>query len=374
MMWQRHRILWTSIAAGWMLIALSFTLNYYIFSSHYVEIFSKPPTLMQMLVWEIPYWILWAAMAPLVFRFTRRFPLERESWLANALIHVVAGLALTIAHRIVYLPICWLLYVDAYQKSPTLLDLYRSDLLFNLPTGLMSYGTFLLVSNVIDYYERYEAGRLRESQLETQLAQAELQALKMQLHPHFLFNTLNSISALQLTDVDAAIRMTARLGDFLRMTLDNAGTQEVTLRQEMEFLRCYLEIEHIRFHDRMNVTMEIEPEALDVRVPNLILQPIVENAIKYSVLLQAASGHIQIRAHRINGFLRMQVEDDGIGLQLPRNSNKATRGGVGIANTQARLKQLYGSNHRFELANASRSGLVVTLEIPVGLSDRPHHS
>src|SRR5262245_45317762 len=286
-MWKRHRILWTSIAAGWMLIALSFTLNYYIFSSHYVEIFSKPPTLFQMLVWEIPYWILWAAMAPIVFRLTRRFPLERESWLAHALIHAVAGLSLTIAHRVVYLPICWLLYVDAYQKSPTLLDLYRSDLLFNLPTGLMSYGTFLLVSNVIDYYERYEAGRLRESQLETQLAQAELQALKMQLHPHFLFNTLNSISALQLTDGDAAIRMTARLGDFLRMTLDNAGSQEVTLRQEMEFLRCYLEIEHIRFHDRMNVTMEIEPEALDVHVPNLILQPIVENAIKYAVLLQA---------------------------------------------------------------------------------------
>ena len=347
-----------------MLIALSFTLNYYVFSGHYVEIFSKPPTLVQMLVWEIPYWILWAAMAPLVFRITHRFPLGREAWLKNVLVHVVAGLALTIAHRVVYLPICWLLYVDAYQKSPTLLDLYRTDLLFNLPTGLMSYGTFLLVGNVIAYYEQYEAGRLRESQLETQLAQAELQALKMQLHPHFLFNTLNSISALQLTDVDAAIRMTARLGDFLRMTLDNAGTQEVSLRQEMEFLRCYLEIEKIRFHDRMNVTMEIEAEALDVRVPNLILQPIVENAIKFAVLLQASSGHIQIRAQRINGFLRMQVEDDGIGLQLSPSDNRATRGGVGIANTQARLKQLYGKNHRFELANASGSGVIVTLEIP----------
>src|SRR5215813_264294 len=142
--------LWASIAAGWMLIAVSFTFNYYHYAHHYVEIFSTPPTFLQMLVWEIPYWILWAAMAPIVFRLTRRFPLERESWLAHALIHAVAGLSLTIAHRVVYLPICWLLYVDAYQKSPTLLDLYRSDLLFNLPTGLMSYGTFLLVSNVID--------------------------------------------------------------------------------------------------------------------------------------------------------------------------------------------------------------------------------
>jgi two-component system, LytTR family, sensor kinase len=112
------------------------------------------------------------------------------------------------------------------------------------------------------------------------------------------------------------------------------------------------------------VTMEIEPEALDVRVPNLILQPLVENAIKYTVLLQVSSGHIQIRAQRINGFLRMQVEDDGIGLQLPPDGNRPTRGGVGIANTQARLKQLYGKNHRFELGDAPVSGVIVTLEIP----------
>src|SRR5262249_57455121 len=128
-MWQRHRILWTWIAAGWMLIALSFPLNYYFFSSHYVEIFSKPPTLVQMLVWEIPYWILWAAMAPLVFRLTRRFPLERESWLANALIHVVAGLSLTIAHRVVYLPICCLPSLHPFQQTPTLPHPYHPTLL-----------------------------------------------------------------------------------------------------------------------------------------------------------------------------------------------------------------------------------------------------
>ena len=164
-MWQRYRTLWISIAAGWMLIALSFTFNYYFYSRHYVEIFSTPPGFAQMLIWEIPYWVLWAAMAPVVFRLARRFPLEPGRWAKNALLHVPAGLGLAIAHRVVYLPICWLLYVDAYQKSPTLVDLYRSDLFFNLPTGLMSYGTFLLVGNVMDYFERYEAGRLRESLL-----------------------------------------------------------------------------------------------------------------------------------------------------------------------------------------------------------------
>lgn len=364
-MWQRHRILWVSIAAGWMLIALSFTLNYYVFSGHYVAIFSTPPTLLQMLVWEIPYWVLWAALAPVVFLITRRFPLERESWLRNALVHVVACIALVITHRVIYLPICWLLYVDAYRKIPTLTDLYASDLFFNLPTGLMSYGTFLLVSNVIDYYEQYQVGKLRASQLETQLAQAQLQALKMQLHPHFLFNTLNSISALQMTDVEAANKMTARLGDFLRMTLDNVGAQEVTLRQEMEFLRCYLEIERIRFQDRMKLTMEIDPDSLDAQVPNLILQPLLENSIKYAVLLRTGEGHIQIRARRAGDVLRVQVEDDGIGLELPYNSNQVTRGGVGLANTKARLRQLYGDSQSFVLDHSPTGGVLVTMEIPI---------
>ncbi|MGE0886045.1 MAG: sensor histidine kinase [Blastocatellales bacterium] len=364
-MWQRHRILWFSIAAGWMLIALSFTLNYFFFSRHYVTIFSTPPTLLQMLVWEIPYWVLWAALAPVVFLITRRFPLERDAWLRNAVVHVLAGLALAIAHRVIYLPICWLLYVDVYRKMPSLADLYASDLLFNLPTGLMSYGTFLLVSNVIEYYEQSQAGKLRASQLEAQLAQAQLLALKMQLHPHFLFNTLNSISALQMTDVEAANRMTARLGDFLRMTLDNAGTQEVSLRQEIEFLRCYLEIERIRFQDRMKLTMDIDPDALDVKVPNLILQPLLENSIKYTVLLRKGTGHIQIRAQRAGGALRVEVEDDGIGLQLPRNSNQATRGGVGLSNTRERLRQLYGDSHSFILDHSASGGVLVTMEIPI---------
>lgn len=364
-MWQRHKILWVSIAAGWMLIALSFTLNYFFFSSHYVAIFSTPPTLLQMLVWEVPYWILWAALAPVVFLLTRRFPLERAAWLRNASVHVVAGLALAIAHRVVYLPICWLLYVDVYRKMPSLADLYTSDLLFNLPTGLMSYGTFLLVSNVIEYYEQSQAGKLRASQLEAQLAQAQLLALKMQLHPHFLFNTLNSISALQMTDVEAANRMTARLGDFLRMTLDNVGAQEVTLRQEMEFLRCYLEIERIRFQDRMELTMDIDPDALDVHVPNLILQPLLENSIKYTVLLRKGTGHIQIRAQRSGEVLRVQVEDDGIGLQMPRNSNQVTRGGVGLSNTKERLRQLYGDWQSFALGHSSSGGVLVTMEIPI---------
>ena len=340
---QWHRTLWASIVAGWMLIAVSFTFNYFYYSHHYVEIFSTPPTFLQMLVWEIPYWILWAAMAPLVFEITKRLPLDRTSWRRSALVHVAACVVLTVGHRLVYLALCRMLYVDAYRNIPTLVDLYRSDLFFNLPTGFMSYATFLLVGSVM-------AG-------EAELAKAELQALKSQLQPHFLFNTLNSISALQLTDVEAANRMTARLGDFLRLTLESSGVNEVPLRRELEFLQSYLEIEGVRFQGRLSVHLDIDPGTLDVMVPSLILQPIVENALRHGIGSRVGPGHIDIVARRTPQSVRIEVHDDGEGLK------PGGRERVGIANTKARLRQRYGSAHRFEIANAARGGVAVTLEV-----------
>src|SRR5215212_2936027 len=143
---------------------------------------------------------------------------------------------------------------------------------------------------------------LRASQLETQLSQAQLQALKMQLHPHFLFNTLHLISALIHKDTETARKMIARLGDFLRLTLENSGTQEVTLREEIEFLSCYLEIERIRFQDRLTTRISIDPEAFEAQVPNLILQPLVENAIRHAVAPRSTQGEIEIRAKHEDGF------------------------------------------------------------------------
>ncbi|HMV49826.1 MAG TPA: histidine kinase, partial [Blastocatellia bacterium] len=187
-----------------------------------------------------------------------------------------------------------------------------------------------------------------------------LQALKMQLQPHFLFNTLNSISALQLTDVETANRMTARLGDFLRLTLDNAGTQEVTLRQEMEFLRGYLEIEQLRFQERLQVTFDLTPEALEARVPNLILQPIVENSIRHGIAPVSEAGRIEVRAARQNGHLELSVRDDGPGIV----AGESGKDGIGLANTRSRLQQLYGDAHRLDIENAAGGGLLVKMTIP----------
>jgi two-component system LytT family sensor kinase len=370
-MLRRYTTLWVLVLAVWMLIGLSFTLNYYFFAAHYVAIFEQPPTLVQMLVWELPYWLLWAGLAPAIFLFTRRFPIDRERWLSNSLLHILACVVLSIAHRAIYLIIGWLLHVAAYQNIGSIPDLYSSDILFNLPTGFMSYGTIFLVSYVIDYYRRHQEEELKISRLKTELAQAklqvteaQLQALKMQLHPHFLFNTLNSISALLDEDVDAAEQMLARLGDLLRLTLENSGAQQVTLQEELEFLRCYLEIEHVRFHDRLAVNMLIEPETLDARVPNLILQPIVENAIRHGIVSRIAPGEIEIRASRAGGVLQLRVKDNGPGLQGGDASSGRIKEGLGLANTRARLQQMYGAAHRFEMADVPEGGLQVTIDMP----------
>jgi LytS/YehU family sensor histidine kinase len=287
----------------------------------------------------------------------------------------VACLILSIGHRAVYLILGWVFHVAAYQKLSSIPELYQSDILFNLPTGFMSYATILLVSHAINYYQRYQAEELKISRLKAELAEAQLlaaraqvEALKMQLHPHFLFNTLHSISALLQEDVEAAEQMIARLGDFLRLTLESSGAEQVTLQEEAEFLRCYLEIERVRFHDRLSVRIDLAPETLDARVPSMILQPIVENSILHGIAAQSGPGRIEIRARRSGDSLRLQVSDNGPGLASGAMVASKQKRGVGLANTRARLEQLYPSTHRLDMAGAQGAGVEVTLEIPFAVA------
>ena len=370
-MFERHWRLRLSVLVGWTLIGLTFTLNYYLFSDHYVAIFRQPPTLREMLVWELPYWLLWAALSPLVLRLARRFPFERGRLASSSFVHLLACFLISVAHRAAYLLVGWVLHVAVYRQLASISTVYNFLIFFNLPTGFMCYGTILLVAYILDYYRRHQEEELEISRLEAALAQAQLettraqlQALKMQLQPHFLFNTLHSISALVHRDPDTADRMIARLGDFLRLTLENSGAQEVSLQKELEFLRCYLDIERVRFQDRLTTSVEVEPRALDTPVPNLILQPIVENALRHGVAQHSSPGRVEISAKRGDGSLRIEVRDNGPGLSAITRPNGKTREGLGLSNTRARLAQLYGAAHRFELSNAPGGGLVVTLEIP----------
>ncbi|HEV8483019.1 MAG TPA: histidine kinase [Blastocatellia bacterium] len=371
MILNRRWLTGVALVAGCLLIGVSWALNDYLFADFYGDFKSVALTLKGQLAWELVYWIVWACLAPVIFWITRRVPIEREHWIRSVAINIFAGALLAVGHRAIYLFIAWLLYVAPYDPIESIFRLYRYLLFFNLPTGLMSYAAILLVSHMLGYYQRFQEEELKASRLKTELAEArlriaeaQLQALKMQLQPHFLFNTLNSISALLEEDVEAADEMIARLGDFLRMTLDNSGAQEVSLQQELEFLRAYLEIERVRFQDRLTVSLQVDPGSLEARVPNLILQPIVENAIKHGIVRRIGPGLIEIRAENHDGALQLRVTDNGPGLESDGPGDVAVKEGLGLSNTRARLEQLYGTRQRFVLSRAIGGGLQVIMEIP----------
>lgn len=364
--------LWLSIIIGWTLIGLAYTYNYSHYAHNYVKIFTPAPDFGEMLVWELPYWFLWALLSPLVFWLTRRFRLERGRLLRNLLIHVTACLALSLAHRALYLFIEWELGVRAYRDLGFLSSVYNENFFFNLPNGFLCYVTILLAGT---YYRHHQEEELKISRLEAELAQtqlqmtqAQLQALKMQLHPHFLFNTLNSISAMMDEDVKAAEEMLSRLGNFLRLTLDNSGAQEVTLQEELEFLRCYLEIERVRFPDRLSVQIKVAPETYEALVPNLILQPIVENAIRHGFMARVGNGHIEIHSRRENDSLLLEVKDNGPGLQSDGKSERQLNHRLGLKLTRERLERLYATRQCLHLSDAPEGGVRVCMEIPYRLA------
>src|SRR5262249_30799323 len=206
-----------------------------------------------------------------------------------------------------------------------------------LNNNIFYYWAILTVAHVVSYHRQLRQRELLASQLEAKLAQTQLQILKMQLHPHFLFNTLNAISALIHQDVELADRMIARLGDLLRSTLDSANQQEVPFKQELDFIQPYLEIEKARLGPRLTVELQIDPAVLDAKAPNLTLQPLGETATRHGIAVRPGPGRIRIQAGRANGSLQLSVADSGPGLQAPPAALK----GIGLANTRARLEKLY---------------------------------
>jgi signal transduction histidine kinase len=309
------------------------------------------------LAWQLVAVYIFALSTPPVLWLARRYRMGRHNWRRNLLAHALAGIIFSAAWAAFHIALDF--FVDGRLGTLTASRLLR-NVFVNLDRELLVYCIIVLLSHASNYYQRYREGELRASQ-------AQLQALKMQLHPHFLFNSLHSISALIHTDPDAADRMIARLGDFLRMTLDSSAVQEVPLQQELDFLNCYLDIERIRFQDRLTTRLDVDPQTLGCRVPNLILQPLVENAIRHGIAPRAAPGHVEVTAERRERVLRLQVRDNGPGLPPQGSETKQPEGGLGLSNTRARLTQLYGDQYSFDLSNDPRGGTIATLEIPFQL-------
>lgn len=348
----RYGLIW----GIWTIVALFFSTQMYLM--YYAE--NQPIRYAQNFLVQASACYLWALATPLIIWLVRRYCIDRSNWLRRGALHLAISVTLVFTIIALHFVIYMFIMGRAGNIAPIRLASY---VYYNLDRWVLVYWFILLLTHAFNYYHSYRKNALKASQLHTQLVQSQLEALKMQVHPHFLFNTLHSISALLSRDTEAARKMITRLGDFLRLTLENSGSMEVTLQQEIEFLNGYLEIERIRFQDRLTTEIKVDPDVLDVRVPNLILQPIVENAMRHAIG-NSTSGRVEITAAARNGVVRIEVKDNGPGIQDQRLPEARHGRGLGLANTRARLAGLYGDAASFELTNDPAGGLIVTLEIP----------
>ncbi len=297
----------------------------------------------------------WAVISILAFLLVQRFPFSRECLGRNLLIHVGAAVCFVFvkvgSSALVAPHVEWLTEIS-----------WRDRLIYEAPNHALYYLLLLGAALGIVYYRRARDDDVLASRLEAQLARAELLLLRAQLNPHFLFNTLNAIAELMHRDVEQADRMVARLGELLREALRPDQAQLIPLAEELAFLRAYLEIEDVRFGDRLCISWNIDPGIRNALVPSFVLQPLVENAIRHGLAPRRVEGLLEIRANAADGNLHLQVRDNGVGLR----ASVETRGmGVGLANTRERLEKLYGRLHTFAIVSRPEGGVCVLLILPL---------
>jgi two-component system, LytTR family, sensor kinase len=334
----------------------------------------------KLLVLNLALWYVPALLMPAVVWVARRFPFDSGHKVRALLVHAAGALLFAAACLVGLIGVRFAIWENGGKwVGATWPQFFQRIVFEQLDWCLMVYAVIVGVSHAIAFYNESQQRKLRAAQLETQVMEARLKTLEAELHPHFLFNTLHAISTLIHRDPDSADRMISRLSDLLRITFDRSGEAKVSLKEETEFLQKYLDIEQTRFQDRLRVSMAIDPDALDGEVPRMILQPLVENAIKHGIAGRHGGNHIHISAglSRGNGHapadasgtgegesrgrLWMQVRDNGGGLQV--RTLKALRTGVGLSNTRARLDCLYGRLYRLEFSDKD-GGLSVLIEIP----------
>jgi len=300
------------------------------------------------------YWS-WAVLTPFVLVVAKRFPFTAQNWLPTALIHAACYLVFTWAFvglsALVGIPVgtpanyhgwtIWLRFTAYFYDS------------------LWMYGPIVLVCNLLEYYRRYQERTMQAARLQAELSHAELEALRHQLHPHFLFNTLNSIASLMHEDIEAADDMLADLSYMLRAYLKGFGEQETTLSNELMLLETYLRIQKRRFEDRLSYSIDIPSHLLQAAVPTLLLQPFVENAILHGLAPSSRAGNLRISAETDDKALVLKIQDDGVGFGANHSE------GVGISNSRARLAQLYGKHQSLQISGNGSAGVLVSVKLPL---------
>lgn len=313
-----------------------------------------------VLRFELIYWWVWIPLTPPALAAARRFRISHESWPKTVALHTMFALLVGITHEAMLFAIRYAGQgVDLISAPGTEVSFAASwpRMPVMVLTAFYKYWALIGIYYAFDYANKSRAKELAAAELSAKLAEAELRALRMQLQPHFLFNTLHAISMLNLSDVDAANRMLVRLSDLLRLSLDNAGRATVPLRVELSFLEKYLEIQRIRFADRLTVFYDIDPVCLDVEVPHFILQPLVENALEHGVR-EGALAELSISATCHDSGLTVRICDNGPG--MPGD----WREGLGLGNTRMRLQQTYGTADLLRIHNGNQGGVCAEVTIP----------
>lgn len=360
MTWLWASVAFTALAVGWLVLWFTAT-----------GMGLSTGAVLTRVVPELIYWNVWAALTPAVFWLSRRFsfPLQPLSWKWS--VHLVlAPLVAFVMHGLMLAGVS-AYFVLVAELGGTLTETLDQTVqrrvfgmfTFGVPMGCIVYALLLALAQGRAYVQQLRIEERRSAVLQAQLAQAELQALKMQLHPHFLFNALNTISSTLHTDSGAADRMLAQLGDFLRLTLEHAHRATVPLTDELNFIEHYLQIEQHRLEDRLTVRVDVEQGAYEAAVPYLILQPLVENALRHGIGQRVEEGRVEIRAYREEDSLVLDVENTGPPLTAGGMGDREPSGGIGLVNTRARLEQGYGAAASLQIEDIE-GGVRASVRIP----------
>lgn len=306
----------------------------------------------------------WALATPVVLRLSRKYPPPQFRPFFTWPVHMGACLIIALVYSAWNAGLDWVLNPWNPSSPPDpFLSLWFDDFYNSILAAIVLYTSIVAIGHVIESRQRIARHQTESARLSEQLTKAQLNALRHQIEPHFLFNTLNAVAGLvRERRNDAAVNMIAALSDFLRRLLQDPNKQEVTLEQELDFAQRYLDIEKIRFADRLRVSVDVPKELLPARIPGLILQPMVENAVKHGISKRAQGGLLQIAARRSDRFLTVSVGNDGPQLPADWQENQP---GIGISNTRSRLRTIYGDQFQFNISNRQQGGVEASLSVPL---------
>lgn len=362
----RSAVVWLFVFVFWTLIGAIASVQEYVA----IETRGSEVSMFRIVVSNLPIYF-WAIGTPFIFYLGRAFPVNHPD---RQVPHIGLHLALGLVFAALYLAIVALV-AEALRDEPlnaaSLWGYFRYRFGRAFHVSVLTYWAVLGFGFAVDSYARLKRRELEaaktELELEKRLVQANLDSLKMQLNPHFLFNTLNTVSAIMSDDLKGARRVIARLSEILRINLDSSDRQTAPLRKEMELLGLYLEIEQERFKDRLKVTIDIADDVLDCEVPHFILQPLVENALRHGLTDSESGGRIEILGSRDGGAVRLRVRDNGRGIVSPPEY------GVGLRNTEERLKKLYGEGSALRISKIEGGGTEAEMIVPCRADDDEQH-